>query len=602
MQETIQQILEQKFRSAFIAVGIDSNIPVILQESGRPEFGDYQINGAMAAAKQLKQNPRELAQKIIDNVEFGSVIEKLELAGPGFINIHLADAFLAGRLGSGITNVKSTDKKNIVVDLSSPNLAKEMHVGHLRSTVIGDALARVNEFIYGEEHVLRQNHVGDWGTQFGMLILYMREHNLLEQMDYGNDSLQYDNTTRVGYGFHVRDLEQFYQGAKKRFDEDPAFAEEARACVVKLQNWDFSDELGKLACTFWNVFRSESLRHCQQIYDLLGVKLNETHVCGESFYEKVHQVGQNTRGLIGVIEELEKKSLLVESDGAKCVFLDGDDTPFMVQKNDGGYLYATTDLAAIDYRVNHKHADRVLYVVDARQSFHFKQLFAVAKKAGIAQHSELIHVPFGTMMGEDGKPFKTRTGGTVKLIDLINEAVKRATALVKERNPEWSDDEIASLGQILGVSAMKYADLSKNRTTDYIFSFDKMLEFEGNTAPYLLYAYTRINSIFLKAQSTIDDYLNKDIMITNGDEHKLALHIARFPDRLIQVARENYPHYLCSYIYELAVLFMKFYESSPILKEADLVLRDSRLVLAANTGKTLEVALRLLGIPVVAKM
>ncbi len=604
MQITLYQQLEQKFRTAFNSLGIDASVPIVLQESSKPEFGDYQVNGAMAAAKTLKMNPRELAQKIIDSVELGGIADKLEIAGPGFINITLNNQYLSNLLADNVLAVKGEPIINVVVDLSSPNLAKEMHVGHLRSTVIGDALARINEFLYGEEHVLRQNHVGDWGTQFGMLILYMREHDLLNNIDYKDEQLQYDNATRVGYGFHVKDLEQFYQGAKKRFDEDASFAEQARACVVKLQNWDSSDELGELACKFWGVFREESLRHCQQVYNLLGVKLNETHVCGESFYEKIHQVGQNTPGLAGVVEELNKKGMLVESNGAQCVFLDdGEQTPFMVQKNDGGYLYSTTDLAAIDYRVNHKDADKILYVVDARQSFHFKQLFAVARKAGFANVTDLIHVPFGTMMGEDGKPFKTRSGGTVKLIDLINEAIERAETMIRERNPEWTNDEVIELAKTLGVASMKYADLSKNRLSDYIFSFDKMLAFDGNTAPYLLYAYTRINSIFNKAGLKREDYLGATIIINEFDEHRLAVHIAKFAEKLHQTAKENYPHYLCGYIYELAGLFMKFYESCPILRsDVSDDVKHNRLALTALAGETLKLSLDLLGIPVVERM
>ena len=576
MQETIQQILEQKFRSAFIAVGIDSNIPVILQESGRPEFGDYQINGAMAAAKQLKQNPRELAQRIIDNVEFSSVIEKLELAGPGFINIYLADEFLAVRLGAKALDVSLAKPETIVVDYSAPNLAKEMHVGHLRSTVIGDCLVRVYEYMGNK--VIRRNHVGDWGTQFGMLTAYLLELN------QNKESLQME----------LGDLEEFYRKAKAKFDADDGFANKAREYVVRLQSGD--PEILAL----WRQFVEVSLDHCQEVCDRLGTKLTREDAVGESSYHDL---------LAPMVDKLMETGIAVDSNGAKCVFFtedelgSKDETPFIIQKSDGGYLYATTDIAAVYDRVNNLHATRLVYVIDSRQSLHLKQLFVVAHKSHIADSSiKMEHAAFGTMMGEDGKPFKTRTGGTIKLIDLINEAVTRATTLVKDRNPDWSNEEVESLGRILGVAAMKYADLSKNRTTDYIFSFDKMLAFEGNTAPYLLYAYTRINSIFLKAQSTINAYLNKGISITNTDEHKLALHIARFADRLIQVARENYPHYLCSYIYELAVLFMKFYESSPILKETDLVLRDNRLALAANTAKTLEVALRLLGIPVVAKM
>lgn len=576
MQETIQYILEQKFRNAFTATGIGSDVPVVLQESGRPEFGDYQINGAMAAAKQLKQNPRELAQKIIDNVKLDSVIDKLELAGPGFINIYLTNDFLASRLGDKVLDVSLDKPETIVVDYSAPNLAKEMHVGHLRSTVIGDCLVRVYEYMGNK--VIRRNHVGDWGTQFGMLTAYLLELN------QNKDALQME----------LGDLEEFYRKAKAKFDADEGFANKAREYVVRLQSGDSA------ILALWRQFVEVSLDHCQEVCDRLGTKLTREDAVGESSYNDL---------LAPMVDKLMERGIAVDSNGAKCVFFtedelgSKDETPFIIQKNDGGYLYATTDIAAVYDRVSNLHATRLVYVIDSRQSLHLKQLFVVAHKVGIAgSNTKMEHAAFGTMMGEDGKPFKTRTGGTIKLIDLINEAIIRATALVKERNPEWSDSEVASLGEILGVAAMKYADLSKNRTTDYIFSFDKMLAFEGNTAPYLLYAYTRINSIFTKAESSIDAYLNSSLSITNTDEHRLALHITRFPDRLIQVAKENYPHYLCAYIYELAVLFMKFYESSPILKETDAILRNSRLALSANTGRVLKVALGLLGIPVVDKM
>lgn len=576
MQETIQYILEQKFRNAFAATGIGSDVPVVLQESGRPEFGDYQINGAMAAAKQLKQNPRELAQKIIDNVKLDSVIDKLELAGPGFINIYLTNDFLASRLGDKVLDVSLDKPETIVVDYSAPNLAKEMHVGHLRSTVIGDCLVRVYEYMGNK--VIRRNHVGDWGTQFGMLTAYLLELN------QNKDALQME----------LGDLEEFYRKAKAKFDADEGFANKAREYVVRLQSGDSA------ILALWRQFVEVSLDHCQEVCDRLGTKLTREDAVGESSYNDL---------LAPMVDKLMERGIAVDSNGAKCVFFtedelgSKDETPFIIQKSDGGYLYATTDIAAVYDRVSNLHATRLVYVIDSRQSLHLKQLFVVAHKAGIAgSNTKMEHAAFGTMMGEDGKPFKTRTGGTIKLIDLINEAITRATALVKERNPEWSDSEVASLGETLGVAAMKYADLSKNRTTDYIFSFDKMLAFEGNTAPYLLYAYTRINSIFTKAESSIDTYLNSSLSITNTDEHRLALHIARFPDRLIQVAKENYPHYLCAYIYELAVLFMKFYESSPILKETDTALRNSRLALSANTGRVLKVALDLLGIAVVDKM
>ena len=584
MLNTISNILDTKFREAFNELGISSDTPVLLVEATRPEFGDFQMNGAMGAAKALKSNPRELAAKIIAAVKLGGIAQKLEIAGPGFINITLDDKYLANFITSlnpqnhyGV-NYLSHTPETVVVDLSSPNLAKEMHVGHLRSTVIGDALARI--FAYMGDTVIRQNHVGDWGTQFGMLIAYMKEEDFLGS----NDS-----------GFSVRDLEQFYRNSKQKFDEDPEFANKAREYVVKLQNWRSGNEG---VYKDWLTFRDESLRHCQEIYDLLGIPLTKADAIGESFYET---------DLPNIIKTLEDKNLVSESNGAKCVFFEagelpgGEETPFIVQKQDGGFLYATTDLAAINYRVSNLKANRIVYVVDARQSFHFKQLFLVGKKSGLAKAStKLEHTPFGTMMNEDGKPFKTRDGGTVRLIDLISEAKLRANKIVEDRNPEWNEVDKNSLAEILAIDSIKYSDLSKNRNSDYIFSFDKMLAFDGNTAPYLLYAYTRIQSLLKKAEVTdCSEYI---ININELAEHKLALHIARFAEAINISAKESFPHYMCQYLYNLAGLFMQFYEACPILKAESQEIKESRLAIANLTAEILYTGLELLGIKIIDRM
>ncbi len=576
MQITLYQQLEQKFRIAFNSLGIDASVPIVLQESSKPEFGDYQVNGAMAAAKILKMNPRELAQKIIDSVDLGRIADKLEIAGPGFINITLNNQYLSSLLADNVLKVSDDRKHTIVVDYSAPNLAKEMHVGHLRSTVIGDALVRIYEFLGNK--VIRRNHVGDWGTQFGMLTAYLFELN------------QQDNAS-----IELHDLEEFYRKSKVRFDEDADFANRAREFVVRLQSGD------KQVLALWQQFVETSLGHCQEVCDRLGTKLTRADAVGESSYNDL---------LAPMVSRLMDSGIAIDSEGAKCVFLtpeelgSKDETPFIIQKKDGGYLYATTDIAAVYDRVHNLGADRLVYVIDARQSLHLKQLFVVSKKAGIAPiETKMEHSAFGTMMGEDGKPFKTRSGGTVKLIDLINEAIDRAGVMIRERNPEWSNEEVTTLAKILGVSSMKYADLSKNRLSDYIFSFDKMLAFDGNTAPYLLYAYTRINSIFNKADLKRQDYLGATIVINEFDEHRLAVHIAKFAEKLHQTAKENYPHYLCGYIYELAGLFMKFYESCPILRsDVSDEVKHNRLALAALAGETLKLSLDLLGIPVVERM
>ncbi len=587
MLHTISNVLENKFRNAFNELGIASETPVLLVEATRPEFGDFQMNGAMGAAKILKLNPRELASRIVATIKLDDIVTKLEIAGPGFINITLDNKYLGSFVASlnssnhyGVSYLYHT-AETVVVDLSSPNLAKEMHVGHLRSTVIGDALARV--FAYMGDTVIRQNHVGDWGTQFGMLIAYMKEQDFLSHNS--------NNETN----FSVRDLEQFYRNSKQKFDEDAEFANKAREYVVKLQSWRKGYEN---VYKDWSTFRDESLRHCQEIYDLLGVPLTKDNAIGESFYETK---------LSDIIKVLEDKKLITDSNGAKCVFFalgelsGGEETPFIVQKQDGGYLYATTDLAAISYRVGNLKATRIVYVVDARQSFHFKQLFLVGKKAGFANlDTKLEHTPFGTMMNEDGKPFKTRDGGTVRLIDLIGEAKLRAKKVVEDRNKEWSEPDKNELANILAIDSIKYSDLSKNRNSDYVFSFDKMLAFDGNTAPYLLYAYSRIQSILKKAEVT--DCRKYQININEAAEHRLGLHIAKFADSVNITAKEAYPHYMCQYLYNLAGLFMQFYEVCPILKSENQATKESRLAIANLTAEILKTGLNLLGITTIDRM
>ncbi|MCO6519966.1 MAG: arginine--tRNA ligase [Snodgrassella sp.] len=565
----LYQQVATEVEKAFSAAGLTEH-PIILQPAKNRDFGDYQINGVMGAAKKTRQNPRELAQKVADALQENPLIATAEVAGPGFINLHLRPEKLAQYIKSalqddhlGITH--SSEPQTIVIDYSSPNLAKEMHVGHLRSSIIGDSLNRVLSFL--GHKVIAQNHVGDWGTQFGMLVAY-----LTEQQQNGRADLE------------LADLEQFYRNAKIRFDEDENFANTAREYVVKLQ----SGEASVLA--LWQQFVQTSLQHAQAVYQKLGLKLLPTDVTGESFYNDQLQP---------TVNELLAKGIAVDSDGTKVVFLeefknqDDEPMPFIIQKKDGGFLYASTDLACVRYRINTLHGDRLLYVVDARQSLHFQELFTVARKAGWLPESVLAeHVSFGTMMGKDGKPFKTRSGDTVKLLDLLNEAVTRASALVSSKNPDLSPAEIAHIGHAVGIGAVKYADLSKNRTSDYIFDWDSMLSFEGNTAPYLQYAYTRVQSVFRKAE-TWDK--NSEISLNEPLEQQLAVELLKFEDILNSVADTAYPHYLAAYLYQIATLFSRFYEACPILK-TDEATRNSRLQLASLTGKTLQQGLALLGI------
>ena len=554
--------------------GADS-CQALVTPAKNPQFGDYQANGVMALAKKMGLNPRELGLEVIKNLDLGGLAEKVELAGPGFINITLDRLFLSielNRLSSTALVAPAAHPATIVIDYSSPNLAKEMHVGHLRGTIIGDALARTFEYL--GHTLVRHNHFGDWGTQFGMLITYMQ-------------ALPRDKAL----GSELADLESFYRAAKCRFDEDPAFAEQARNNVVKLQSGDPE------CLALWEKFISISVSHCQSLYDKLDITLTEKDMVPESFYNDQ---------LDSIITALTEKGLLTESEGARCVFLDefrnkdGDTLPVIVQKSGGGYLYATTDLAAIRYRCTALHADRVLYVVDARQSLHFQQVFAVAQKAGFAgEHCRLEHLSYGTMMGKDGRPFKTRSGDTIKLIDLCEESIERAFALVTEKNSDLTEEQRRKIAEVVGIAAVKYADLSKNRNSDYIFDWDTMLSFDGNTAPYLLYAYARIRSIFRR--ESLDPDAVYTIRVESEPEKTLALKLLQFTETVETLAAECLPNQLCLYLYELAGIFMQFYESSPVLKAqgAD---KESRLGLCQATARTLKQGLGLLGITTLEQM
>lgn len=555
--------------------------PAIVKRSGRPEFGDYQANGVMGAAKKLKTKPRDLAQQLVDQLDLSPYVSKLEIAGPGFINIHLDKNWCASQLLTngadsrlGVSNVASA--QNIVVDYSSPNLAKEMHVGHLRSSIIGDAVVRILEFL--GHNVLRQNHVGDWGTQFGMLIAYM------EQLD--------DNAQNG----ELADLEGFYRASKKRFDEDSEFASRARQRVVDLQAGDAK------CLQLWQRFIDVSLSHSEAIYKRLGVSLNREHVKPESAYND---------DLSQVIVDLDQQQLLAESDGAKCVFMDefvgkdGDPLPTIVQKSDGGYLYATTDLAAMRYRNDELQAQRILYFVDARQSLHLNQVFAVAKKAKFVNpEMQLEHLAFGTMMGEDGKPFKTRSGEVVKLEDLLIEAVQRAEKVVASKNPDLAEQQRRQIAETVGIAAVKYADLSKNRISDYVFNWDSMLALEGNTAPYIQYAYARICSIFRRAEYELQNQkpVSDSLILEANAERALAVKLLQLQEILEQVSQDCFPNTLCQYLYELASSFMSFFEACPVLKAETQALKLSRLQLCQHTANTLALGLNLLGINVLTRM
>ena len=561
----LKTLLGERLQAALHNAGA-ADAPPVVGPATRPEFGDYQANGALAAAKRLRMQPRDLAAQVIEAADLAGIASRCEVTGPGFISLTLDDDCLSEALADGRIEPVGGGER-VVIDYSHPNLAKEMQVHHLRSTIIGDAVARVLEALGYD--VIRQNHVGDWGTGFGRLVAHLN--------DTGEDSEA------------LGDLERFYTEASERFANDAAFADRARRVVVDLQGGD-PDTLAR-----WRRYIDISMSHCQAVYDRLGVGLKPEHVRGESAYND---------DLDGIVDDLQAKGLLTESDGALCAFLpqfkgkDGKPVPIIVRKSDGGYLYHSTDLAAVRYRTGTLGAKRVLYIVDARQGLHFKQLFALAKRASYDTGASLEHHPFGMMLGADGRPFKTREGSGTRLLDFLEEATIRARRLVEAKNPELDGDEMDRVARAVGIGAVKYADLSKNRTGDYVFDWNAMMSFEGNTAPYLQYAYARIQSLFQRGQVDAAA-LTGAPTIRETEEHALALQVARFQETLEQVAATVMPHHLCTYLYDLASAFMRFYERCPVL---DSEFRNDRLLLCQHTAATLSRGLELLGIETVDRM
>jgi len=556
---------------------------LVLAPASNPKFGDYQANVAMTLAKRLGKPPRTIALEIVAHLDVSDRCLPPEVAGPGFINLTLKPEFLASQLRAmqgdprlGLAPVAQPQR--VIVDFSSPNIAKEMHVGHLRSTIIGDCIARILEF-RGHE-VLRLNHVGDWGTQFGMLIAYLRE--TCPSVLTGDQTLE------------ISDLVAFYRQAKQRFDEDEAFQTTARQEVVKLQAGDPESRYA------WQLLCDQSRREFQKIYDRLHIRLTER---GESFYNPF---------LPDVPQALAEAGLLVEDQGAQCVFLEGfvnkegNPLPLIVRKSDGGFNYATTDLAAIRYRVQQDRADRIIYITDSGQANHFTQVFQVARRAGwVPKSVELVHVPFGLVRGEDGKKFKTRSGETVRLKDLLDEAVERARTDLETRiaaeDRQETEEFIQRVAETVGIGAVKYADLSQNRTSDYIFSFDKMLSLQGNTAPYMLYAYVRVQGISRKGNVDFTQLDQSQLQFQEETELTLARALLQLEEVLDAVEVELMPNRLCQYLFELSQKFNQFYDRCPVLnaEEPD---RTARLVLCDLTAQTLKLGLDLLGISVLDRM
>ena len=587
------QLLEDRLTNAMQKASGLENCAAMLKPTTDPKFGDYQANGVMAVAKQLKTNPRQLAEKVVEQLDVSDMCEMPEVAGPGFINLRLKPEFIAKRLleinadtSERLSVIKVQDPKTIVLDFSGPNIAKQMHVGHLRSTIIGDAICRLLEF--QGHNVVRQNHIGDWGTQFGMLCA-LYDKILLEAPK--GEAICRDET--------LADIEGFYREAQHLYKTDEEFAKTSRAAVVGLHTGE------GVWVTYWERIVTTTSKHFLEIYDRLGVSLEDKHTRGESFYSDKLQ---------NVVDDLKAKGLAVESDGAMCVFSpgfknkEGQDLPLIVQKSDGAFLYATTDLAAIRYRVSELGAKKIIYVTDARQSLHFEMVFAVARMADwVPDDVELVHVTFGSVLGEDSKPLKTRSGENVKLKELLDEAVIRAKAVVEQKNPELPQAKKEEIAAAVGVGAVKYADYTNNRTSDYIFSFDKMLAMEGNTAPYMQYAYARVKSIERKALEKAVDAIGelaaiKSISLTEPAEIELAKQLARYDEAIISAASDFRPNYLTAYLFDLAGKFSSFYTQCPVLT-AEPSKRPTRLLLCDLTAKTIRHGLStLLGITVVEQM
>jgi len=595
LKRTLIELFPEKDRSLKTSSILASSNIV---PASKPEFGDFQINCALALAKEIKQPPRHIAQQIADQLQkdksFFQICNAPIIAGPGFLNLSINRKTLISeihfrlndkRLGVPIKKFntsKGADEKNnrVIIDFSSPNIAKEMHVGHLRSTIIGDSLARVLEFCGYE--VLRINHVGDWGTQFGMLITHLKE--VVPQALHTKDVVE------------ISDLVNFYRQAKKRFDEDQNFQNQSRREVVNLQAGN------KESLTAWQLLCNQSRNEFQKIYDRLDIKLTER---GESFYNKF---------LVDVINDLKDKNLLINDQGAQCIFLDGllgkdgKPQPIIIQKSDGGFNYATTDLAAIKYRLTTQpHGDgacRLIYVTDAGQASHFFGVFQIAKLAKwIPTNCQVEHVPFGLVQGEDGKKLKTRSGETIRLVDLLDEAIQRANEDLKDRlkTESRSEDEnfIDRVSTTVGIAAIKYADLSQNRVSNYQFSFDKMLSLQGNTAPYLLYALVRIAGISRKGGDL--NISSQDIQFNEPQEWSLIRKLLQLDCVIAEVEKELLPNRLCGYLFELSQSFNRFYDQIPILKSSE-PSRTSRLALCSLTADTLKLGMSLLGIPTLERM
>lgn len=574
----IQSLLLAKIKQTLLNIGITATNMIQVTKSFKTSFGDYQIINVINIAKQLGLQPIQLAKKIVNNLNVKGIVHKIDIIDPGFINIFLDHHWLEEQILNvlhaprlGISNVTP---QTIVIDYSSPNVAKAMHVGHMRSTIIGDASVRILTFL--GHRVIRVNHIGDWGTQFGMLIAYLKE---VQQND--NIKLQFS------------DLENLYCIAKQHYNSNPIFAEKSRYYVVKLQEGD------NYCRQLWHKLVETTINNNQKIYERMNITLTRNDVMGESLYNTM---------LPSLVNDLKLKGIAVKNNGAIVVFLDefknknGKNMGVIIQKNDGGYLYTTTDIACIKYRYEKFKANRIIYYVDSRQTQHLMQVWSIVRKAKyIPESVSLEHHAFGMILDNHGKPFKTSLGGTVKLTDLLDEALQRAKDLINSKNNDMNASEVKKLAQIISIGAIKYADLSKKRTTDYVFNWNSMLSFTGNTAPYIQYAYTRIISLFKRSGYDEQNFETK-IILNTMCETQLAVKLLQLEEIILIVAKKGMPHLLCNYLYDVATLFSIFYENCPILHVKNKNIYYSRLQLALLTSRILKQGLELLGIETAERM
>jgi len=577
----IHEYLSKKLNKALLSLGVKyTNNIVHIRKSSQIKFGDYQVDGIIAISKKNGLLPNNLAKKIFYKLELDNIAKKIEVTDSGFINIFLNKNWLKDQLKiiliSSRLGINLVKKQNIVVDYSSPNMAKEMHVGHIRSTIIGDSMVRIFEFL--GHNVIRSNHIGDWGTQFGMILAYL-------------DSIKLNLSLKK---IKLYNLENFYRIAKKNYDKDPLFAENSRKYVVKLQKYDNN------CIKIWKKLLNLTINDNQKNYKLLNVTLTKDDIMGESIYKNM---------LPKIVEDLKNKGLAIEKEGATVVFLNefknkyGKSMGVIIKKKDGAYLYTTTDIACVKYRYEKFKAERIIYYIDSRQNQHLRQVWYIVRKANyIPESVKLEHHMLGMILGKNGKPFKTRTGDIAKLSELIDEALKRARNLIFDKTKNIKYSKIEYLSKIVGIGAIKYADLSKKRYKNYIFDWNKMLNFKGNTALYIQYAYTRIVSLLKKSNIINIYYLSDDLDLKEKEDIKLAVCLLQYHETINIVANDGMPHILCTYIYNLAVIFTNFYEKFPILKENNESLRNSRLKLALLTARTLKQGLSLLGIKTVEIM